>query len=155
MNKSSCEPKWSSPWSQTQKSSLFCEKHLQPGFSWLSTLTGLVFYFVLASPCRAAHSLAEWGAGCHLLGEDEWDLAPPPRLLAAGGNRDVSLTAVARAMTPACLFSYQPAAAQLNKSASQPEPSKQPSVSALSWCSNWVSSCCSLYYGNLGHVAFT
>lgn len=83
-------------------------------------------------PRRAAHSLAERGAGCHLLGEDERDLAPPTRLLAAGGNRDVSLTAVAQTMTPVCLFFYQPAEAERNKSTSQPELSKQQTVSAES-----------------------
>lgn len=103
------------------------------------------FFFVLASPRRAAHSLAEWGTGCHLLGEDERDLASSTRLLAAGGNRDVSLTAVARAMTSLCLFSYQPAEAQRNKSTRQPELSKQQSVSAPGWCRG---SCCSLFYGN-------
>lgn len=71
-------------------------------------------------PRRAAHSLAERGAGRHLLGEDERDLAPPTRLLAAGRNRDVSLTVFARATTPPCLFSYQPAEAQPHKSTRQP-----------------------------------
>lgn len=63
---------------------------------------------MLPRPRRAAHALAERGAGCHLLGEDERDLASPTRLLAAGGDCDVSLTAVAPGLTPACLFSYQP-----------------------------------------------
>lgn len=100
-------------------------------FGKRSTLTSLVFIFLppptppppLLSwlpPRRAAHSLAERGAGRHLLGEDERDLAPPTRLLAAGGNRDVSLTAFARATTPPCLFSYQPAEAQRHKSTRQP-----------------------------------
>lgn len=85
---------------------------------------------VLASLRRAAHSLAERGASRHLFGEDERDLAPPARLLASGGNRDVSLTAVARAMTLVCLFSYRPAEAQHNKSTSRPGLSKQQTVSA-------------------------
>lgn len=85
---------------------------------------------MLASPCRAAHTLAERGASCHLLGEDERDLAPSTRLLAAGRNRDVSLTAVVRAMTPVCLFFYRPAGAERNKSTSQPELRKQQTVSA-------------------------
>lgn len=90
-----------------------------------------VLYLVLASLRRAAHSLAERGAGCHLFGEDERDLAPPARLLAVGGNRDVSLMAVARAMTLARLFFYRPAEAQRNKSTSRPDLSKQQAVCLL------------------------
>lgn len=88
-------------------------KHLQPGSSHVSTfrLTSLFIFFFFFFTLfwlhlrRAAHSLAERGAGCHLLGEDERDLAPPARFLAAGGNCDVSLTAAARAMTPRVYFS--------------------------------------------------
>lgn len=90
-----------------------------------------VLYLVLTSLRRAAHSLAERGAGRHLFGEDERDLAPPARLLAAGGNRDVSLMAVARAMTLVRLFFYRPAEAQRNKSTSRPDLSKQQTVCLL------------------------
>lgn len=40
---------------------------------------------------RAPHSLAEWGAGGHFIRQDQWDLAPATRLLAAGRHCVVSL----------------------------------------------------------------
>lgn len=67
-----------------------------PSESGLLVLTSLPS----SSSRRAAHSLAERGAGRHLLWEDERDLAPSTRLLAPGGNCGVSLRAVAREMTP-------------------------------------------------------
>ncbi len=40
---------------------------------------------------RAPHSLAERGTGGNLIRQDQWDLAPATRLLAAGRHRVVSL----------------------------------------------------------------
>lgn len=70
-------------------------------FNIVITLTQ---HYADVSPCRAAYAVAERGAGGHLLREDEWDLAPATRLLAAGGNRTVSLTVVAAETVFSCLF---------------------------------------------------
>jgi len=85
--------KWSPPWPQTPRETLSVPwKHLRPCFKpaehflWDRPRV----YVVLASPCRAAHPVAERGAGGHLFGEDERDLAPPARLLAAGRHHTVS-----------------------------------------------------------------
>lgn len=130
----SSDPELSAPWSQTQKSCACVQwKHLQPGFSKLSTLrAAFLFCFLICAELHTLWQNEERAAISSGKMNEIWHRRHDFWLLA--GIVVYPWQRLPGRWPPLCLFFYQAAEAQCNKSTSWPQLNKQLTVFAGSQC---------------------